>query len=91
MTNNLFIYDTTWSRREKCTMRYFFSEEPVMGSKKEQQACYCFLIGKKNLKYSTHTYEHILQKIAFSQGPTYHRVCYVYDKHNVQYPKSKQT
>ena len=63
-----------------------------MGCKKVQQACSCFLIGKKNLKYSTHMYVlHILQKIAFSQGPTYHRVCYVYDKHNVQYAKSKQT
>ena len=50
-----------------------------MGCKKVQQACSCFLLGKKNLKYSTH-YEHILQKIAFSQGPTYHRVCYAYDK-----------
>ena len=51
---------------------------------------FLFPIRKKEFEV-LYTYEHILQKIAFSQGPTYHRVCYVYDKHNVQYPKSKQT
>ena len=51
---------------------------------------FLFPIRKKEFEV-LYTYEHILQKIAFSQGPTYHRVCYVYDKHNVQYAKSKQT
>ena len=52
---------------------------------------FLFPIRKKEFEV-LYTYAlHILQKIAFSQGPTYHRVCYVYDKHNVQYAKSKQT
>ena len=56
---------------------------------------FLFPIRKKEFEvlytYDIRTTVHILQKIAFSQGPTYHRVCYVYDKHNVQYPKSKQS